>query len=236
MATSGPRVSWNIQNKVLHIGIETRGREHRWKLSPNSAGKAEILREIADVLDPPRRGARRSRPQVVEHYGDEYYDDDEEDDEEEWDRTAAHSRPRRRRPANQQVAQPYPAVDPQGQFGGDALEIIEHSRGYLPDGSPIRSAVPQDPAERASRARLSQQAYEKAQAHAGAVSGQDETVHELPIIEARPKAERRTRALDSQGRGFLPPPPSDTPGVTGDVQVRVRPKIHDPQFYYKDTH
>lgn len=215
-----PRVSWNIQNKVLYVGVESRGREHRWKLSANSPDKAAILREIADVLDPPARPrSRRLRP--VE---DDYYEDDEEED---------HRPARRRRPVNQQAAEPYPAVDPQGEFDGD-VEFYDHSRGYLPDGSPIRTPVPQDPAERASRARLSREAYEKAQAHAGALSGQDPVVGELPIIEARPKAQRRSTPLDTQGRSFLPPAPHQDLGPG--QQVRERPRLNDPQFYYKDTH
>lgn len=235
MATSGPRVSWNIQNKVLYIGVESRGREHRWKLSANSIDKAAILREIADVLDPPERPRRRA-PRVVEHYGDDYYDDDDEEDDREWeDRPHGPMVPRRRRRPNQQVREPYPPIDPLGEFSGDA-EFIDHSRGYTPDGRAIPTPVPRDPAEREAMARLSREAFEKGQAHAGAVAGQDPEVNNLPIIEARPKEVRRTQPLDSQGRGFLPPTPSDTPGLSGQVQVRKRPSISDPQFYFKDTH
>lgn len=233
MAATNPRVSWTVQNKVLYIGVESRGREHRWKLSASSPDKAAILREIADVLDPPERPRRRA-PRVVEHYGDDYYEDDDEED----DPAPRRRAPRRAQESRTQVRTPYPPLDPQGVFSGDAgdpVDFFDHSRGYTPDGQAIRTPVPRDPAERASMARLSQEAFEKGQAHAGAVAGQDPEVNNLPIIEARPKAVRRQQPLDSQGRGFLPAPPSDTPGLRGEVQVRKRPKIEDPHFYYKDT-
>lgn len=223
MAGTNPRTFWTVENKVLFIGVESRGREHRWKLSPNSADKAAILREIADVLDPPERPRRRAA-RVIEHYGeDEYYDDDDEDDRE------PVRRPRRR--TNQQVAQPYPPVDPRGRFAG---EIIDHSRGYTPDGRHIETPIPDDPAEAAAYAALSMEAYEKAQAHANAANGQDPIVNELPIIEARPKAVRRSQALDTQGRAVLPPTAHQELGEG--QRVRKRPKLEDPQFYYKDTH
>lgn len=226
---STQRISWNIANgKVLHIGIEKNGREHRWKVSPNSQGKAEIFREIADVLDPPPRSASQRRRRTAE---DEYYDDDGE----EWDQPRR-SRPRRPQEPPRQVRTPYPPLDPEADPRArqrPAVELVEHSRGYLPDGTPITTPLPEDPDEAESVARLSREAYEKARAHPrAALEGEGATV-DLPIIEARPMAQRKSTPLDSAGRSFLPPPAHQELGEG--QKVRKRPKITDPDFYYRDT-
>lgn len=226
------RLSWNIQGKVLYVGIEDGGRTHQWKISPTSSGKAAVLREIADVLDPPAAAPRRRRqPDELEHR----YEDE---DDEEWD-PAPRRRPRRAQEPPRQVRTPYPPVDPRGEFSGrqrGSQGFVDHSHGLLPDGTPIETPVPEDEGEAESHARLSRLAYEKAQAHVRSLDGMDDSALTLPIVEARPNnaATRRSQGLDSRGLSFLAPAAHQELGEG--QRVRQRPKVDDPAFRYKDTH
>lgn len=208
------RISWNIQGKVLYIGVDTGIQQSTFKIPANAAKAAEAFRMIADLLDP--QPVFDPRPSVVE--------------QQEWDV------PQRPQEGPQQVHQqpqtPFPPLVPEARF----QSAYEFSQGRLADGTPIATHIPEDPAEAASLERLKAYAYERAMAGVADVKGRGEKAAEdLPQVEARPNDPvARRQGLDSKGLPQALPPSPTT--LRGDQQIRERPRVSDPAFRFKDTH
>jgi hypothetical protein len=231
---ANPRISWNLQGKVLYIGVDSGVQQNNFKIgtSTPAAQKAAAFRAIADLLDPP---AFDPRPSAVE--------------QESW------SAPTRAQQPPQQAVTPFPPLDPQATFqrreeaaGGffDATVAqqsppfqsqYELSNGRYADGSPIRTAVPEDPAEAQSLERLKAWAYERAIAGVADVKGSGEkTAEDLPQVEARPNnPQGRSQPLNSQGLPVSMPPVAQ-PQLRPGQEIRERPRVTDPSFRFKDTH
>jgi hypothetical protein len=224
---ANPRISWNLQGKVLYIGVDSGVQQNNFKIgtSTPAAQKAAAFRAIADLLDPP---AFDPRPSAVE--------------QESW------SAPTRAQQPPQQAVTPFPPLDPSFSATGPENSSLavqaprfqsqyELSNGRYADGSPIRTAVPEDPAEAQSLERLKAWAYERAIAGVADVKGSGEkTAEDLPQVEARPNnPQGRSQPLNSQGLPVSMPPVAQ-PQLRPGQEIRERPRVTDPSFRFKDTH